>query len=61
MTTFTTEPCGNDPRIERTRAAVLEAGVTILFDKGPEAVTHAAVASDARVSRTTVYLSLIHI
>ena len=35
--------------------AVLEAGVTILFAKGPEAVTHAAVASDARVSRTTVY------
>lgn len=54
-TTSTTETCGGDPRIERTRAAVLEAGVTILFEKGPEAVTHAAVASDARVSRTTVY------
>ena len=55
MTTSTTGSCGNDPRIERTRAAVLDAGVTILFEKGPEAITHAAVASDARVSRTTVY------
>ena len=55
MTTSTTGPCGTDPRIERTRAAVLEAGATILFEKGPEAVTHAAVAGDARVSRTTVY------
>ena len=54
-TTSTSGNCGSDPRIERTRAAVLEAGVTILFAKGPEAVTHAAVASDARVSRTTVY------
>lgn len=54
-TTSTTGPCGTDPRIERTRAAVLEAGATILFEKGPEAVTHAAVAGDARVSRTTVY------
>ena len=27
----------------------------ILFDKGPEAVTHAAVATAAHVSRTTVY------
>ena len=55
MTTSTNGACGNDPRIERTRAAVLEAGVAILFEKGPEAVTHAAVATDAHVSRTTVY------
>ena len=54
-TTSTADACGSDPRIERTRAAVLEAGVAILFEKGPEAVTHAAVATDARVSRTTVY------
>lgn len=55
MTTSTTGACADDPRIERTRAAVLEAGVPILVEKGPEAVTHAAVASAARVSRTTVY------
>lgn len=54
-TSHTADGCVSDPRIERTRAAVLEAGVAILFDKGPAAVTHAAVASDARVSRTTVY------
>ncbi len=54
-TANTTGPCDSDPRIQRTRAAVLEAGVAILFEKGPEAVTHAAVAGDARVSRTTVY------
>lgn len=47
--------CSSDPRIERTRTAVLDAGVEILFEKGPEAVTHAAVATTARVSRTTVY------
>ncbi len=44
-----------DPRTERTRSAVLEAGVEILFERGPEAVTHASTASAARVSRTTVY------
>ncbi|MDG1266040.1 MAG: TetR/AcrR family transcriptional regulator [Ilumatobacter sp.] len=54
-TTSMSGHCGSDPRIERTRAAVLEAGVIILFAKGPEAVTHAAVANDARVSRTTIY------
>lgn len=55
MMTPTHGDCANDPRIERTRAAVLEAGVDVLFERGPDAVTHAAVANDARVSRTTVY------
>ena len=44
-----------DPRVERTRAAVLDAGVSILFDGGPDSVTHAAVAAASRVSRTTLY------
>lgn len=44
-----------DPRIERTRTAVLDAGVAILFEQGPDGVTHAAVATAAPVSRTTLY------
>ena len=45
----------SDPRIERTRSAVLDAGVAILFEQGPDGVTHAAIANAARVSRTTLY------
>ncbi|MBG7603137.1 MAG: TetR/AcrR family transcriptional regulator [Actinobacteria bacterium] len=45
----------DDPRVERTRAAVIEAAVELLMVDGPSAVTHANVASSANVSRTTVY------
>ncbi len=45
----------SNPRTARTRSAVLGAGVAILFDHGPDRVTHAAVASTAGVSRTTMY------
>ncbi|MFT6290527.1 MAG: AcrR family transcriptional regulator [Ilumatobacter sp.] len=48
-------PDQTDPRVERTRTAVLDAGVSILFEEGPDSVTHAAVASASRVSRTTLY------
>lgn len=44
-----------DPRIERTRAAVLEAAVGLLEEHGVDKLTHGNVASEARVSRTTVY------
>jgi len=44
-----------DPRIERSRQAVLDAAVALLFDGGPDEITHAKVASAAEVSRTTVY------
>lgn len=44
-----------DPRIERSREAVLAAAVTLLYDGGPDKVTHAKVAAAADVSRTTVY------
>lgn len=44
-----------DPRVARIRRAVLDAGVRLLFDRGPDGVTPAAVASEARVSRTTLY------
>jgi AcrR family transcriptional regulator len=55
----TSESCSdvppNDPRVERTRAAVIEAAVELLMVDGPSAVTHANVASSANVSRTTAY------
>ncbi|MGK0274026.1 MAG: AcrR family transcriptional regulator [Ilumatobacter sp.] len=44
-----------DPRIERSRQAVLDAAVALLFDGGPDEITHATVAAAAEVSRTTVY------
>jgi AcrR family transcriptional regulator len=44
-----------DPRIERTLAAVLDAALRLLQAGGPDAVTHAQVATEAGVSRTTVY------
>ncbi len=45
----------DDPRVERTRAAVIEAASDLLVADGPGAITHANVASAANVSRTTVY------
>lgn len=44
-----------DPRVERTRAAVLEAARALLFDEGWEAVTHLRVAEQAGVGRATLY------
>ena len=44
-----------DPRVERTRRAVLDAGIQLLFERGPDGVTPAAVANAARISRTTLY------
>ena len=44
-----------DPRVERSRAAVVDASAQLLLDQGPDAVTHARVANAAGVSRTTVY------
>ena len=44
-----------DPRIERSRQAVLDAAVALLFGGGPDEITHAKVAAAAEVSRTTVY------
>lgn len=48
-------PRPDDPRVERTRAAVIEAASDLLVADGPGAITHGNVASAARVSRTTVY------
>jgi len=44
-----------DPRVERTRRAVLDAGAELLSEQGPDGVTHASVATQAGVSRTTLY------
>jgi AcrR family transcriptional regulator len=44
-----------DPRVERTRVAVLAAAVELMLAGGPDAITHASVAAEAEVSRTTVY------
>lgn len=44
-----------DPRVERTRAAVIEAAAELLNADGPSALTHASVAAAAQISRTTVY------
>jgi AcrR family transcriptional regulator len=50
-----TLPRSDDPRVERTRAAVIEAASDLLVADGPGAITHANVAQVANVSRTTVY------
>ena len=44
-----------DPRVARTRLAVLEAATLLLRTEGPGAVTHARVAEAAGVGRATVY------
>jgi AcrR family transcriptional regulator len=48
-------PRADDPRVERTRAAVIDAASDLLVADGPSAITHANVAAAANVSRTTVY------
>jgi AcrR family transcriptional regulator len=53
MTTST--PRADDPRVERTRTAVIDAAAALMMDDGPGAITHANVATAANVSRTTVY------
>lgn len=44
-----------DPRVERTRHAVLEAATALLRSEGPDAVTHVRVAEAAGVGRATLY------
>ncbi len=54
-TPATAAPRSDDPRVERTRAAVIDAAVELLTTDGPSSVTHANVAAAANMSRTTVY------
>jgi AcrR family transcriptional regulator len=44
-----------DPRINRTRAAVHRCGLDLLFESGTEGITHAALAAATGMSRTTLY------
>ena len=44
-----------DPRIGRTREAVLQAALELLLEGGLDAVTHARVAASAHVGRRTMY------
>ena len=45
----------DDPRVVRTREAVLKAAAELLGEEGPEAVSHQRVAERAGVGRATVY------
>lgn len=44
-----------DPRVARSRAAVLETGVELLVEGGPNAVTVEAVSQRSGVAKTTIY------
>lgn len=44
-----------DPRMARSRQAMLAAARTLLMREGPAAVTHQRVAQQAKVGRATVY------
>jgi AcrR family transcriptional regulator len=44
-----------DPRIGRTRAAVMEATLRLIEAEGADAITHQRIAQLARVSRSTLY------
>src|SRR5581483_7919249 len=45
----------DDPRVQRTRAAVLRATIELMAEGGPEAITHQVVARRAGVGRATLY------
>ena len=44
-----------DPRVARTRAAVLEAARKLLVDEGADAVTALRVSEETGIARTTIY------
>ncbi len=47
--------CAGDPRVQRTRRAVIEAVRELALTAGPAAVSHQAVAEHAGVGRATLY------
>ena len=48
-------PEGDDPRVARTREAVLKAGRELLDAEGPDAVTHLRIGEATGIARTTIY------
>lgn len=51
-------PCGadmEDPRIQRTRVAVLDAATDLLVEGGPSAVTMDAIVARSGVAKSTIY------
>ncbi|MGV8967534.1 MAG: TetR/AcrR family transcriptional regulator [Cellulomonas sp.] len=44
-----------DPRVERTRALLVQAAAQLLAEQGPDAVTFEAVSAHTRVARSTIY------
>jgi AcrR family transcriptional regulator len=44
-----------DPRVERSRAAILAGALAVLYEEGWDAVTQERVAAEAGVGRATVY------
>jgi AcrR family transcriptional regulator len=44
-----------DPRIERTRTAVMDAAVELLLQRGPDAVTMDGVVARSGVAKSTLY------
>jgi AcrR family transcriptional regulator len=51
----TTRTGPGDPRVARSRAAVLDAGIELLVEGGPNAVTVEAVSQRSGVAKTTIY------
>ena len=45
----------DDPRVTRTREAVLQAGRELLDSEGPDAVTHLRIGEATGIARTTIY------
>ena len=55
QTTNSVGPPTADQRVARSRAAVLEAGVELLVECGPHAVTVDAIVQRSGVAKTTIY------
>ncbi len=49
------DPAADDPRVARTREAVVAAGRELLDAEGPDAVTHLRIGEATGIARTTIY------
>jgi len=54
-TVLVNTPVNDDPRVSRSRDAILQAVAAILAEDGPGGITHQRVAERAGVGRATVY------